>query len=273
MLKFRIILEKILPRLLYSLLYYVISTAIIIKNRLFSKYFWPGNGLCAKRETAYLFATGPSINKTNLDFAVNEDIFTVSNFVIHNIIDRTNPIAHFIAAFHAPLDMKSIKNWLEMIDIKLPVSTVIVTDKRNRIFFEGHHFKNRNVIYIETFPIRDYYISCPPYFSPRPWSVPQLAIPYIFALGYKEIVLCGCDHTALRDYGNDIIHFYSAQKELRIGASDKTAWKDGGIISQLHNNYELFNLYHVMQRYYNKKGLMLKRLTNDGWLDFIPVKE
>ncbi len=273
MTKIKTVIEKLLPRLLISLLYYLASVIILVKNRIFCKCYLPVNGSHRERETAYLFATGPSINNIKLDFAVNEDVFTVSNFIMHDIIGKINPIIHFIAAFHPPLNMQSIRAWLEIIDSRLPVSTLIVTDKRNRYFVEGHHFKNRKVIYVETFPIRDYFISCPPYVSARPWSVPQLAIPYIFSLGYKEIVRCGCDHTALRDYGRDIVHFYNSQKDVRVGASDKTAWKDGGIISQLHNNYELFSLYRVMQRYYNSRGLTLTRLTNDGWLDFIPVKE
>jgi hypothetical protein len=264
-------MERISPRFFLSISYYLFSLGIFLKN-LRKKDFSLKLNVMPSKTTAYLIATGPSLKRVDLSKLVNQDIFTVSNSILHEKISLLNPYAHFIAAFHAPLNENSITKWLNLIDQKLPHSTDIVTDYKNKAFVDDKHFLNRKVIYLETFPMLDFLLIAPPYITPRPWSVPQLAIPYIFSLGYKKVVLCGCDHTALANYGNTIEHFYDPKLDIRLGASDKLAWEDGGIIKQLNSNLELFQLYATMKNYYEKRGKSIVRLTSDGWLDFIPIK-
>ncbi len=269
--RIRELVEYFSPRPVTSIAYFLVSALIFFKNILIKNFSYQSRA-SKTQSIAYLIATGPSIKNVDLSKLIGSDVYTVSNFVLHDLCFDLNPCAHFIAAFHPPLDMDSIDEWLRVIDAKLPVGVEIVTDDKNKYFISGRHFIGRKVIYIETFPMLDLLFICPPYITPRPWSVPQLAIPYIFSLGYSEIVLCGCDHTALASYGEIIKHFYEPDLDVRTGASDILAWQDGGIIKQLRNNLELFRLYRNMQKYYSKRGKSISRISADGWLDFIPKK-
>ena len=269
--KLRKIIGFILPRGALSLIFFILACLLCLRNIFKSKLNKPTFSPSG-RDVAYLFATGPSVNAVNFEKIIGSDVYTVSNFVLHESLSQLDPVMHFVAAFHAPLDMLSIDKWLALMDKKLPSRTVIVTDSRNKKFIHNRHFLCRKIVYLNTFPMLDLLIIKPPFVVPRPWSVPQLAIPYIFTLGYKEIVLCGCDHTALADYGKEINHFYKNSEDVRLGASDKLSWKDGGIIKQLESNVELFSLYRCMQLFYRKRGKEIFRLTNEGWLDFIPYK-
>jgi hypothetical protein len=269
--KVRSIIQYILPRPLLSVLYYTCSFFVFIKNFIFFDEFkkvpTTNSGI------AYLLATGPSIKSIDIFNLTGKKVFTVSNFVLHDSISEIKPIGHFIAAIHPPLDLDGVRNWFNIIDAKLPSDTFIISDSRNKYLIEGNYFVNRKVFYLQTFPMLDLLFIKIPYITPRPWSVPQLALPFIFHMGFDEIILCGCDHTVLANYGAEIKHFYRNSDDPRIGASDKLSWEDGGIIKQLENNAELFKLYRSIQKFYFRKNKKIYRLTSDGWLDFIKIKK
>ncbi len=268
--KARSIFQYIFPRPILALLYYIISLSIYLKNFLLNKKIEnlsnTGNG------AAYLLATGPSIKNLDSSDLSGKSVFTVSNFVLHPCISDVKPIGHFIAAIHPPLDLESVGNWFRMIDVTLPKETIIITDSRNKPIIKNEHFLGRKVFYVQTFPMLDFLFIKIPFITPRPWSVPQLALPFIFHMGFDEVILCGCDHTALINYGEEIKHFYHNSDDPRSGASDKLAWQDGGIIKQLENNAELFKLYRDMNEFYSRKNKKIYRFSNEGWLDFIKVK-
>ena len=223
-------------------------------------------------EEAYLCATGPSMKKVDFDKMIGKPIFSVSNFYLHPKIHELKPLYHFIAAVHEPMKLDSINAWFDDMHRKLPSQTQIVTDERNKdIIHAGQHFIGRSINFISTSVQMDYLLIKPPSMQPSPWSVPQLAIPYILGIGYQKLILCGCDHNVLADYGKTISHFYDADCDKREGSSDKSAWKDGGIIKQLSNNYEMFELYRHLKEYYEKRGQGIYRHSRSGWLEFIPV--
>lgn len=265
-------LKKVLQANIFSVVLYVASQLL----RFVSKISNDKTRLLTNRKedkSCFLIATGPSVKDIDFSKLIGSDIFTVSNFILHESLNELNPVAHFIAAYHPPISLESMCNWFELIDDKLPASTSIVTDLLNKNIIHGKYFKNREVVYLRTLPQRNMLVIDPPFMSPRPWSVPQLAIPYIFESGYDEITLCGCDHNTLINYGASIEHFYAKESDIRDGASDKIAWTDGGILKQLENNLELFRLYKKLQKKYSSKGKNLYRYSAEGWLDFIPVKK
>jgi hypothetical protein len=270
--KKKLILKKILQANLFPVLLYMVSQIF----RVVSKGFQSIPPLMINSKTdksCFLIATGPSVKSIDLSELIGKNVFTVSNFILHEALDKLNPIAHFIAAYHPPISIESMCKWFELMDNKLPSSTVIVTDLLNKRIISGKYFMGRKIIYLRTLPQRNLLVIDPPFMSPRPWSVPQLAIPYIFESGYDEIILCGCDHNTLINYGSTIEHFYDRKSDVRKGASDKIAWTDGGILKQLENNLELFRLYRDLQEKYLLKGKKLYRYSEQGWLDFIAVKK
>jgi hypothetical protein len=219
--------------------------------------------------SCYVFATGPSIQHFDIKKLAGKDCFSLSNFYLHKDIKLINPIAHFIAAYHKPLQKKNFIDWINDIDSKLPKRTILITDSRNKILFQKSKIKSRKIIYIPTFPF-NYIIFISRFGSQiRPWSIPILAIPVLYLVGYKKINLVGCDHTSLRNYKDDIKNFYSRTKDVRKRTTDKSHWNSTNIINVLQNELMLFNQYKSLNLFLRKRNVRIINLSNDSWLDFL----
>ncbi len=267
---------KINFRFLSSLVPYFVAEFFLVFFGFFYGLFMCPRGIDLKpiiqnRKSlnCYILATGPSINDFDIAKLAGKDCFTLSNFYLHKDINLINPIAHFVASYHKPLQKNNFIDWIKDIHSKLPIRTILVTDIRNKKLFEKAKINSRKIIYVPTFPLNGIFYLNRFGSQMRPWSIPILAIPILFLAGYKKLNLLGCDHTTLKNYKQNIKNFYPNNLDIRKRTTDQTHWNKLNIITALQNELLLFKQYYSLSSFLKKKNVKILNLSNDSWLDFL----
>jgi hypothetical protein len=220
-------------------------------------------------KTAFVLATGPSVRGLDLSRIVGQDCYTVSNFFLHPLIGDLCPRMHFFAPYHEPLVLEEFIAWLDRADQSLPETTEITLgmDTEGTVS-QNNLFKDRSVHYLglEKEAIRTSIDLRYPVMKPQ--SVPLMVIPVLLFMGYKRIVLVGCDHNILKDYGKTVSNFYENNLDPRSNATSGANW-EAGIVQHLRNALNVFAQYQKYQEYCQKKNVELIHTSPEGWLDFI----
>ena len=238
---------------------------------------WPNKQLLEKnkellslksQEAAFLIATGPSLNLENLQQLTGKDCYSVSNFFLHPDLLTVNPKIHFFAPYHPPLIFENYAEWLISADKKLPPETKICLSHETESIVQAYKiFQNRDIYYIylsHEYPKK--ITLTKPILSPQ--SGPIMMLPILLAMQYKKIYLLGCDHTALRNFGGTISHFYTAEKDARKNASDTNAWAP--LKHELMSNLKLLEQYNYYAQIAKIQGTEIINLSQDSWLDIFP---
>jgi hypothetical protein len=177
---------------------------------------------------------------------------------------------HFFAPYHEPLVLEEYVAWLSAADQSLPTATEITlgidtegTVKQHGLF-QGRavHYLGLEKVSMKSGPDLRYPVM-------RPQSVPLMVIPVLLFMGYKRIVLIGCDHNILKDYGNSVSNFYEKGADPRSNATSGANWV-AGIVQHLQNALNVFTQYQMYLKYCEKNGVELVHTSPEGWLDFIP---
>jgi hypothetical protein len=221
----------------------------------------------------YLLATGPSLKLENLAVLKGKDVVSVSNFFLHPLAKKLAPKLHFFASVHPPLDWGNIAAWFGKADKALPAETAIVTTFTTKALVEQYGlFKRRQVYYLydSAFPSHRCVDLERPVLGPQ--TIPLLALPVLFYMGYEEIGLLGCDHTVLRDFGRRIGHFFKPAADARKGSSDRAAWAD--VITSHEESLNVFRQYDFYRRIAAANGgrPRIVNYSQDSWLDLFPFK-
>lgn len=246
------------------LFYYFKNKNVLSNNR---------NVKSTREGIVFLIATGPSLNDEDLDALVGKPCYTVSNVILHPYIQKLNPIGHFIAAYHLPISKDNFIKWLVLIDERLPLSTFIVTDVKNKVIIEDSClFLTRDVYYLQTYPSKSVINVDASKPIAAPWTVPQLAIPFLIYSGYSEINLIGCDHNSLKNYNDKVDHFYEVQNDARDNASSASVWQNGDIIKYLTMELEMFKLYYSYKKFAEDRSIIISVSGSRSWLDFFEKK-
>ncbi len=223
-------------------------------------------------DSAVIFATGPSVRDFDLSSFSGVDCFSVSNFFLHEDLKQLNLKMHFFAPWHPPLIRENYLHWLENAHRVLPPQVSIglgfsdfqmiedndVFGLRQRFYFylSGRASSRASL----TGPIK------------APQTGPLFVLPIVMALGYRKIYLVGCDHNTLKDYGENIQHFYDLKKDVRLNASSKEAWQSG-ILDNLYSTVRTFEEYEGCLRLARQKGIEIYNCSKKSWLDFIPYND
>lgn len=225
----------------------------------------------ATQSRGFILATGPSLKKEDLKTLAGQDCFSVSNFFLHPDLQSVRPKIHAFAPYHEPLIESNYLDWLKKSDDVLPPETRIVLglSEFERVQ-KAQIFKNREVfyLYLDLFPSRSKLDLTRPIL--KPLTGPMMLVPVLIAMGYQEIGLLGCDHTALRNYNQTIEHFYEKGQDPRKNASDAASWTQKDIREELFYTREMFQQYHFYLTNFCKGKIRLVNLSQDSWLDFIP---
>ena len=102
-----------------------------------------------------------------------------------------------------------------------------------------------------------------------------MILPILIMMGYKNIFLCGCDHTVLRDYGGIVKNFYKPEKDIRSNATNDERWSSG-ILHHLDNMIKIIMQYRRYKIIAIKHSTNIYNLSNDTWLeefDFLNIEE
>lgn len=256
-------MKKILPTFLFKAIWYLYAYTMCIFS--WERKFLKKNKelkWIAKGKRAFILATWPSIKKENLKLLEWEDCFSVSNFFLHDDIEIINPKFQFFIPFHRPLILENYIEWLKLADNTLPKNTNIVlwSGIRN-IVEENGLFKWRKVFYLYL----KHYINFSsnitfPIYHPATW--PQMIIPVLMYMWYKEIYLLWCDHNTLRDYWWERKDFYDTKKDVRKNAK---IWSS--FIDFLENQLLMFKDYEKIKKIAKKKWIKIINLSEDSRLE------
>lgn len=230
----------------------------------------------AKSDVAFLIATGPSIKKQNLELLKGRDCFSVSNFFLHKDCQNIKPILHFFAPYHQPLEMDNFVEWLRNADNSLPAQTKIILGESDRKIVKDYGiFTNREL----------YFLSFRDFLSKREkfnlditkkvqdiQTVPIMALPVLYSMGYKKIYLLGCDANILKNYRQNIEHFFDNRDDIRKHAgSGKEMWSD--IEKNMADQLTVIRQYKAYQKVLSDSGVRLINLSPESWLDFLEYED
>jgi len=226
-----------------------------------------------RSDTAFLLATGPSINALNLKKLKGHDCFALSNFFLHPDYELLNPIAHFFADVHPPLIESNVIEWFKAAEQKIPRNVHLIHGTENRrIISENHLFEGRNINYIYSNAQAQVQIDITKYIM-GPQTGTLLLLPFLLYLGYKKIYLLGCDHNTFKNYGGDANNFYSKESDPRINATDSGAWTE--IIKAHDASKNVFVQYRKYLEYikYQNLDTQIFNCSKESWLTFFPFQD
>lgn len=223
----------------------------------------------AKQTTAYLLATGPSLKTENVKLLEGRDCFSVSNFFLHADLDVVNPKIHFFAPYHEPLIKTEYIEWLKKADNELPSNTAICLGHETYADVVLYDlFKNRVVHYLglEKAQISNNVDLTKTVMKPQ--TSPLMVIPVLKYMGYKKIVLLGCDHNILKNYGDEVENFYTNDKDVRNNATSGNSWQ-AGIVKHLENALNVFKQYAFYIELFKRDDVEIINVSATSWLDFV----
>lgn len=223
-----------------------------------------------KSKRAYIMATGPSIKAIDLSGISDADFLSVSNFFLHSDVNQINLVAHFFANYHAPLILGEYVDWLAAADSVLPRDTAMcLSYDVKKMVEENDLFVDREVFYFsfeKELSLFGLALNRP---FQSPHTSPIFLLGLAIAMGYEEIFLCGCDHTALRDYGGEVRNFYNQNEEMRRNATSGARW-DSGIKFHLRNLMDTIRQYEQLHDIAKSRSIRVVNLSNDSWLEMFP---
>ena len=224
----------------------------------------------AKDKDAFVLATGPSLKGVDLSPLKNVDVFSVSNFFLHEQLSIVSPRMHFFMPYHKPLVFEEYIDWLKMSDEILPISTDVVLGCQTKKDVDDFNlFKERDVYYLM---LEKSQITHTPNITRTilsPQTSPLMILPVLYYMGYKRIFLMGCDHNHMKYYGGTVDNFYDREKDVRSNATSGNNWV-GGVCFQLESLANVFKQYEFYNNIFNANDVQLYNMSSDSWLDFIP---
>ena len=220
-------------------------------------------------DTIFILATGPSIRQQPLERLKGRSVLSCSNAFLHPAITAIAPRFHFFAPYHPPLVEDNWLDWLRQAHGILPPRTIFVLgfSDRDRVERSGA-LAGRKAIYLYLCPGAGPRDDClGPIMAPQ--SVPLMALPFALHAQPRRVVLLGCDHTTLRNYGGTIAHFYPSGADTRLHAASGKTWC--GIENELNANLNLFAQYRAYADWLNRHhGPPVLNGSPDSWLEVFP---
>jgi hypothetical protein len=251
-----------------------------------------GNGLSNFKDKyigkrCFILATGPSIATQDLSVLEGEHCIAVSMFHLHEEIRKIKPIWHVLAPVHSPFKLDTSKKIIDTCydrykgfeDINFLVGhssyeyayKEYIRNENNQ--FESE-FKNR-IHYLDY--NKSYSITEQNYSSNDIWDLEKNpfgirtvifpAIQLAYYLGFKEIILLGCDHDYLLDLTKEESQHFYPEKE---GFSDKETFSSANLEEWFYTYYILWKEYRLIRTYMNEQNVEILNATNGGMLDVFP---
>ncbi len=238
----------------------------------------------------FILATGPSIKNQDLKVLEGELCIAVSMFHLHPDIELINPIWHVLAPPHPPFKFDAVdkifstavKSYQNSNEVNFLLGTtdyefsyynylnakegeflkvfrehIYFADYRKAKLLTEQNFSDENIWDIRESP-----------FVIR--TVIYSAIQLAYFLGFKEIVLLGCDHDYLLDFNRvEDHHFYDEQK----GFSDKEHLHSFSKEKWFLEYYSRWRDYRLMRDFLDSQGVNVINASKKTMLDVFPLKE
>lgn len=222
-----------------------------------------------KGERCFILATGPSIQKQDIEVLKNEICISVSNFFVHRCYGIIRPRYHCIAPYHPPITEDAWTKWMWALR-KSVVQTELffdIADRfRNEMIFDG-----KPVHYLKFGGQSEIIVESPIDITrrmPTPQSVSIMAIYVALYMGFSEIYLLGCDHDWILHL-NVSRHFYS-ETEHELVKSGYNEWFGGDFGSYCQDYVNLWRQYKAINDMARICSSEIYNATAGGLLDVFP---
>lgn len=243
----------------------------------------------ATKERCFILGNGPSIRDVNFSIFKNEDIFTVNQISRHPDFEKITIKCHFWAD---PMFFEDDKNHNPTISdelfeymAKIPEKNInsllfVVADTNNGVVkklkekYRVHHYVSYGCI--KSYNKEDINLSkCLPGFN----NVVQFAILTALAMGYKEIVLVGCEQTSLMNVLNGIIEKNASNKYYGYIISDKernrmiNQYNRYSVSLWLSQHAEMFKDFDELEKLSKEFGCKIYNTTEKTLCDSFEKKD
>ena len=251
-----------------------------------------GNGLSKfkdqyKGKRCFILATGPSIATQNLSVLEGEHCIAVSMFHLHKEICKIKPIWHVLAPVHPPFKLDTVKKIIDTCYDRYKGCEEInfFLGHRNYEYAYKEYIRNESNQFESRFKGRIHYVDYNKstaiteqnYNSIDIWDLEKNpfgmrtvifpAIQLAYYLGFKEIILLGCDHDYLLDLTKgESQHFYPENE----GFSDTETFTSTNLERWFYTYYNLWKEYRLIKDYTNEQNVKIINATNGGMLDVFP---
>ena len=222
-------------------------------------------------ERCFILATGPSIKDQPLHQLEGEHCISVSNFFVHADYARIRPRYHCVAPYHPPITEEAWQSWMADMAAHTGAAEMLfgIADlERNA---RGGCFADR--------PVHHLHLGGPlsqleahgidlTRAVPSPQSVTIMALYAAIYMGFKEIVLVGCDHDWILHL-NVSQHFYSEDQHA-LNRNGYNEWFNGRLDDYFRDYLTLWAQYRAIQKVAEARGIRIINATRGGLLDLFP---
>lgn len=227
-------------------------------------------------ERCYVVGNGPSLKMMELSKLKNEFVFTVNTIYRNDAIFNTiNSNCHIIVdPTYASFNDNEAKSFVDSITKYNPQIQLITNFYSNNIYSKYH-----SIIY-QIFPHRNWTEKPVLDFTSNmliAQNVVQVAIYAAIYMGFKEIVLIGCDMTSF--YENFAANAGRCESFHAYELTEKDMAKYNEVKEKHDNAYMLqdyaitFDIFKKIQKYAQSHNIIIINATLGGILDMFPRKD
>lgn len=213
----------------------------------------------APNSQCYICGLGPSLKDVELN-KIQGDIIVVNRFAKYGKL-----YTHIIPKYYVIIDslfstQENIDDFKETLDLYLPKGTIFILNVKLKDLQLMKDYNQNNIYYVTTF--NGYFDGNHEYklnkALPSVGNVVSSSILYSILLGYRRIVLLGCDFNSYASSTQN--HCYSDKTQKRL----------------YKRSYELFvyAIYHrihdLLFTYANNHGVIIENSTKNSLIDSYP---
>ncbi len=223
------------------------------------------------KERCFILACGPSINNQNLKFLKGEKCIAVSRFYLHPDFQIINPAYYCIAPYHLPISEVGWQNLMKDIEKNVTssmffsMSDYVRNQKKNMFLSHKKYFidfsNNSNINSLISSKCE---LSKP--LLPIQ-NVIHMALYVAIFMGFKEIVLLGCDHDWILHL-NKSRHFYKEKDDVLVkNGYNEWLLAEQDLESHFRSYVRVWQIYKAIKVIADRNKISILNATEGGLLD------
>jgi N-acetylneuraminate synthase len=222
-------------------------------------------------ERCFILATGPSINSQSLRQLANETCISVSNFFVHPDYAAIRPRYHCVAPYHPPITEEAWQTWVSEMDQQTGDAELFFGMQDRTRNSTGGRFADRHVYHLlfggPLNQLEAHGVDLTRA-VPSPQSVTVMALYAAMYMGFKQIVLLGCDHDWILHL-NVSRHFYKEDRHA-LNRTGYNEWFGARLDDYCRDYVTLWSQYRALAKVAGERGVRIVNATPGGLLDLFP---
>jgi hypothetical protein len=230
----------------------------------------------SEKDRCFIVGNGPSLAKQDLSPLANEHVIMANLFYQHKMFSKISPEYYCVIGplfFVDPWFLKGFWHGLDNAFTKTPRTKLFLTLDQIGFLAKNHLLENVDVHYLLTsldmskYGIRKIDLAGP---IPSGLNVTFLSMLISYYMGFRNIILIGCDSNYAALPGAKSMHFYTEDSEC-----PSPSYASGVHTYEwlLRENLDLFKRYRIVGNFLASKGCKIFNATHGGFLDIFPRVE